>query len=244
MPIVRTIAAPMLALLLVVLAPVAPAPAGTPGSPPPRITVTGTGTVKARPDMAVITLGVASRGQTAAAALQANSRAVAAVLSRLKAAGIAPGDLQTSGLSLAPVWDQRMNATPSEAPRIIGYQVRNTITVRVRALQSLGQILDAVVQEGANTFSGLRLSVSDPAPLADAARESAVRDAIRKARGMAAAAGLRLGPVIAIREAAAAVPRPVAMRSMEAAADAVPVEAGEVSVRASVTVEFALLAAE
>ena len=209
-----------------------------------RISVTGSGRAEAPPDMALIRLGVVTTGRSAAAALKENSERVSAMLAALHAAGIEARDLQTSGLSLSPRFDNRASSVPREAPRITGYEAQNMITVRVRDLAVLGAILDRVVETGANSFSGLQFTRADLRPLQEEARREAVRDAIAKARLMAGEAGMRLGPVLSISEAGGGgVPRPEMMRSAAIAGD-VPVAGGEISVRAAVSMEFALLPGE
>lgn len=205
----------------------------------PRITVTGEGRVDARPDMAVITLGVATQDETAAAALAANSARLAAVLAQLKAAGVAERDLQTSGLTLGPRLDYSRDGQP---PRVTGYEVSNQVTVRVRDLAALGGILDKAVGDGANTFHGLSFGLADSAAALDAARVQAVQEAARKAAMMAEAAGVRLGTVAEMSESGGG-PEPVPMYRKGAvamAAEAVPVEGGEVSYTVSVTVSWEL----
>ena len=160
-----------------------------------RLTVTGQGHAVAAPDMATITLGVSERAPEARAAMDATSDSVAAILDRLAASGIAPRDVRTSDLSLGPVWAQR---NTSGEPTITGYEASNQLTVRVRDLDSLGGVLDAVLDDGANRFSGLRFGMQDPQPMEDAARQDAIRDALRKARLYADAAGVPLGPILSI----------------------------------------------
>jgi len=201
----------------------------------PAITVTGRGEVAAAPDMATITLGVTSQAITAGEAMDETSAAVAAILKALEAAGIAPRDMQTSDLSLDPVWSSRVSN--GAAPRIEGFTARNTLRVRVRDLDRLGAALDDVLRVGANSFQGLSFGLQQPEPLADQARAEAVADAQRKAALMAEAAGLALGPVLSISEAGGAAPVPV---MMEAARAAIPVAAGELSQTATVTMVFAL----
>ncbi|MGV6812901.1 MAG: SIMPL domain-containing protein [Brevirhabdus sp.] len=213
-------------------------PAAAQDSPPRTLTVTGSGSFEAAPDMALIRLGVTTQAKEAAAAMAKNTEQMTAMIETLKAAGIAPGDLQTSNLSLHPNWSSR-NSSSSQPPRILGFVARNTLAVRVRDLARLGQVLDAVIKAGANDFQGLSFSLSDPTPAADAARSDAVADATRKARLYAKAAGVALGPVLSISETAGA--RPYAAEMARAAmADAVPIEAGEVSVGASVTIVYAI----
>ena len=207
---------------------------------PGRITVTGTGQVAAVPDMATITLGVQVRGDTAAAALAANSERLAVVLARLKATGIADRDLQTSGLSLGPQLDYSRDGQP---PRVVGYEASNMLTVRVRDLAMLGTVLDQAVGDGANTMHGLSLGLAEPQAAQDAARVAAVQDARRKAAMMAEAAGVALGAVLEMSESQGGGPQPYfrgAPMAMEAAA--VPVEGGEVSLSVQVSITWEIKA--
>ena len=200
-----------------------------------RITVQGVGQVDAAPDMATIQAGVTAQGDTAAEALNQTSAATANVLETLAEAGIEPRDVQTRGLSLNPLWTSRK---ASGAPEIAGYEARNTVMVRVRALDRLGVLLDAVVESGANQFHGLTFGVRNPKPLQDEARALAVKDALDRAALYAEAAGVALGDIVEISElGGGGGPRPMAIERM-AVADSVPIAAGELTLSASVTVVF------
>lgn len=198
---------------------------------PALITVTGEGRVDARPDMATINLGVTTEGKTAVEAMAANSAELARVLENLRAAGIEERDLQTSGLSLNPNWD---SDSSGRNPRIAGYIASNMLSVRVRALDALGEVLDAAVQDGANTLHGVAFGLSEPNPVLDEARRRAVQDALRRATLLAEAAGVELGDIVSITESDGYAP-PTPMYRMAAEA-AMPVAEGEVSMGASVTV--------
>jgi uncharacterized protein YggE len=161
------------------------------------------------------------------------------VIARLETAGIAARDMQTQGLSLQPLWARQSNG-PEAQPRITGYVARNGLIIRVRDLDSLGRILDEAVSDGANSFNGLQFGLQDTeASLADA-RAAAVKDAMTKARDLANAAGVTLGPVQTISETGGA-PRPVMMEMASARmASDVPIAAGEVSLSVHVSMEFAI----
>jgi hypothetical protein len=205
-----------------------------------RITVTGTGHVDAAPDLATITLGVTSDATTAADAMAATNDAAALVLAQLEKSGIAPRDMQTSGLNLQPRWDNP-RTDDGQPPKVVGFVASNMITVRVRALDSLGDVLDAVVQDGANMFQGLGFGLQEPEPAMDEARKRAVADALRKAALFAAAADVPLGEVISIDEQGGyAQPKMLMEASMMRDGGSVPVAQGEVTVEASVTMVFAL----
>jgi hypothetical protein len=199
------------------------------------ISVTGEGSVDVVPDMATVTLGVTVSGDTAKAALDANSAALSAVIEKLKAAGIEDRDIQTSGLSLGPVYDYSSSGNPQQ---VLGYTASNMVTVRVRAIDTVGSVLDASVTDGANTLNGIAFGLTDPVPAADEARKAAVADARRKAELLAAAAGVELGPIVSISETQGFVPMPMMAGAAFDRSAAVPVAAGEMSVGASVSMTF------
>ncbi|MFN3825363.1 MAG: SIMPL domain-containing protein [Pseudorhodobacter sp.] len=201
---------------------------------PPRITVTGEGRVDVAPDMATVSLGVTTEAPTAAAAMAANSDELARVLERLRGAGIAERDLQTSSLSLNPNWHHGQGA---DTPRIIGYVASNQLTVRVRDLSGLGTVLDAAVKDGANTLNGVSFGLTDPAPSLAEARRRAVADARARAELLVDAAGVALGPIDAITEGGGMTgPRPMYRDAPMVMESSVPVAEGELSVSANVTV--------
>lgn len=197
------------------------------------ISVTGTGTVEAAPDMATLMIGVTTQGTTAAEALAANSKATEAVIARLAASGVEARDMQTSNLSINPNW----TGYDSSSPTISGYVASNMLTVRVRALDTTGAILDAAVADGANTLNGLTFGLADPEPAYNEARKEAVADARAKAELLALAAGVKLGQVVSITDAGA-MTDPAPMYRDAVAASPVPVQGGELGLVANVSVTW------
>ena len=230
---------PMLALILVMFCALGLA-AGTAAAqdkPAPRLlSLTGEGMVVATPDMAVLSLGVVSEDRTARQALIANTRAMTALVEAMKMAGVRPKDLQTAGFNVNPKYSRppRHNE-PQQAPQIVGYSVRNTLTVRIRDLGSAGEILDQAVSLGSNAISGLTFTVAEPKPLQSAARKAAMADALEKAKLYADAAGVTLGAIQTITESGGIRP-PQPRMAMARAEAAVPIEAGEITYRAQVNV--------
>lgn len=216
-----------------------PVPALAEDRPAPMITVTGTGTVEAAPDIATLSIGVTTQGETAAAALGANTAALEAVMARLTAAGIETRDMQTSNLSLNPNWTGYESSSVT-GPTIVGYTANNMLTIRVRQLDSLGTVLDAAVADGANTLNGLSFGFADPDPLLDLARQEAVVVARARAELLATAAGVKLGRVVSISEAWATTD-PVPMFKAEVSATPVPVAGGELGLSANVTILYELV---
>ena len=227
----------VIAALAIAAAVLAPAPAARGEEPAPSITVLGSGTVSGRPDMAEITTGVVTQSATAAQALAENTAAMGKVLKAVADLGVADRDVQTTGVSVVPQRAQPPSGRPQPTP-IVAYEVTNQIHVKVRDLARLGTLLDALVGQGANALGGVSLSIAEPGPLLEQARALAVRDARRRAEVYAAAAGVKLGAVLFIRDTGPGTPRPVAARMM--AAGPVPIAVGEQQVEASVSVTWAL----
>ena len=202
------------------------------------ITVTGEGTVQVTPDMATISLGVTTDGSSAAEAMAANSKALQAVIDRLKSAGIEDRDLQTSNLSLNPNW---VGYDAGQTPKIAGYVASNMLSVRVRALDTLGTVLDASITDGANTLNGITFDLAAPRPAQDEARKAAVADAKARAELLTTAAGVKLGKIETIAESAGyGAPMPM-FRDEFKAASAVPVASGQIGMTASVTITYAIV---
>ena len=126
------------------------------------ITEAGEGRSSIAPDMAILQLSVVKDAKTAREALDANNKTMAEVLAALKDGGIAERDLQTSGFSVNPQYNYPPNNDGgNRPPELIGYQVANGVSVRVRDLAKLGDIVDKSVTLGVNTTVGIRVLGSD-----------------------------------------------------------------------------------
>jgi len=220
-----------------------PALAAGMNAPPPMprlITVSGQGEASAVPDQAMLTAGVVTQGRTAADALAANSRAMTGVFDALKKAGIPEKSIQTSNFSVSPQYTP-YKPDSTEPPKIVGYQVSNSVTVKVSDLKKLGPDLDALVSSGANQVNGISFSVADTKALMEDARAKAVKDAMAHAETYAKAAGVDLGRVMSISEAGGEAPQPVflAMRAAAPmAAPPPPMAEGEQTIEVDVTMMF------
>jgi uncharacterized protein len=226
----------------------APAPVGQPAGTPqghgqPMIVVTGEGEAMVAPDMAVIQLSVVREAETARAALDANTQAMSAVMEALSAEGIAERDLQTSGFSVMPQYVYPDQGSEARQPRITGYQVTNSLSVRLRDLDRLGAVLDQAVTLGVNQGGDILFTNDDPAQTLTAARQDAIADARDKAETLSSAAGVRLGRIWRIDETSYP-PQPLPMMRAEmtrmAADTSVPVAPGENTYRVSVNVTWEL----
>lgn len=209
----------------------------------PVIVVSGEGDAAVAPDLAIISLGVAETRKTAREALDVANAAMTAVVDALKKQGIAPRDLQTSGLSIQAQYNYPQNEDGTPKPPILtGYMVSNTLTVRIRDLAKVGAVIDQAVTLGVNQGGDIRFTNVDAAKTVTEARTEAVKNAIAKAQTLADAAGVKLGRILEITESSnAEEPRPLmSARMAKESDDAVPVEAGENSYSVSVNVTFAI----
>jgi uncharacterized protein YggE len=212
------------------------APALAQTVPPPAISVTGEATVQVAPDQAQIDGGVANDARTAREASDANNAAMGKVLLALKGAGIDEKDFQTSRLSLQPQYaPNRSGPSP-----IVGYRAANRVTIRVRDVSKLANIIDVLVGAGANDIGGINFMVSQASKLLDEAREQAISDARRKAQIYARAAGVTLGEPLAISEQSSPSPifRGKVATGMVAAT--APVAQGEETLSVTVNVSWAI----
>ena len=204
------------------------------------ITVSGTGHAAVTPDRFSFTVGVQTINDTVEQAVNENNSRTAATIAALKRAGATDKDIHTSNFSIYPQQDYGQN----KLPRILGYQVSNSITVRRDKVGEAGKLLQAALNAGVNQSSGLQFEVSDPAHGRDQAMRGAYDEARSKATLLAQAAGRTLGRALSISEGGAVPPpypgpRAMSMRAEQAVSE-VPVEAGTQDVSYTISVVFEL----
>jgi uncharacterized protein len=210
---------------------------------PQTIIVAGEGRLLVSPDFATITLGVVTGGRMVAQALQANNVAMARVVRAMTALGIEERDIQTTNFSLSPQHPQAKDGSEDES-RIAGYQVTNKVTVRVRRLAMVGQVLDAATTAGANSANAVDFDVEDRQKAEDQARQLAMRDARRQAEVLSSAEGLKVGRMVAASTIAQdfyspAAPPAILLESPRTG-QAAPILPGQMSIVIRVTVRYAL----
>lgn len=201
------------------------------------LAVNGEGKAMAKPDQAQLLAGVVTQAPTAAAALSANNAAMNRVFTTIKALGIPDNKIQTSNFSVTPQYPP-YNQTNPQPHRITGYEVSNQVTIIVDDLNKLGAALDALVKSGSNQLNGVSFAIANLAPLNDKALRAAVADAAAKAKGIALAAGVTLGPIMSIEEGSSYTPGPRPMMMRASVAQAAPIAAGEDTVSATVTITY------
>lgn len=212
--------------------------------PVPTLTVNGTGEIRVAPDVATVRLGVTRQAPTAQAAQEQVNQVAQAILTAITRLGIKREDIQTSQLTLYPVYAPQNPRQPQEQePRIVAYRASNVVSVRVERLGQVGPVIDAALKAGANQLEGVFFSLKDDLPARERALRQAVQEARRKAMTLAEAANVRLDGILQLEEGGVSV-RPLVMQERAAFAMAgrggadTPVSPGEITVNASVTIRY------
>jgi len=196
---------------------------------PSLLVVVGEGRVDVAPDAAAITLGATARAPQAAAAFQRTAAVLNQVVRALLAAGIPREQIQTSQISLQPVF---------ENGRQVGFDATATVQVTLRELAAVGTIIDAAVAAGANNVLGINFELRDPITAEAAALTRAVQAAQRQAAVLARSLGVTLGPVFRVEAEPSPGPIVPVFAARAAAAEGVPVLPGTVAVTRRVRVEY------
>jgi len=204
---------------------------------PSGVTVTGQGKASAKPDVATITIGVETRDAEASRAAEENDAQMARVMAALSEMEIADEDIRTVDYSIRPEIDYK-----DDEQRVIGYVVTNSVLVKIRDIDKVGEVLDAVTEAGANNVYGIQFTFDDPSALKEQARTEAMEEAKQKADALAQLAGVRLGRPRQISESITqASPyylEAVYAMSERAAGGAAPVMPGELEVSVQVQVTY------
>mgnify|MGYP000379914651 CR=1 FL=1 len=223
-------------LLAAVLA-VLPAAAAVADEGKGRISITGTASIDAKPDLATINAGVESTGPTARDALTANSRQMNAVFEAIESLGIEDRDVGTSNFNISQHWRHGPEGSKPD-----GYRVSNQVSLRLRDVSRVGEVLDALTTAGVNQAGNIQFEVENADTLLDEARSEAVGKARKRAELYAAAAGVTLGKVMNISEGGSnPMPHPQFAAMESRMASAPPIAPGEQKLSVSVTVTWALV---
>jgi uncharacterized protein YggE len=164
----------------------------------PSIVMTGTGEATGVPDQLVFSLSVHTSASDVSTALASANSAMRRVLDALSGQGVARKDVQTTGLSINPMYDYN----GSGPPVITGYGASQSLSVLVRSLPDAGSVIGTAVKAGGNAarLHDLRLQIGDEDALLRQARDKAFAEAKAKAEQYAAASGRQLGEVTSVRE--------------------------------------------
>lgn len=199
-----------------------------------RVMVDGDSIVQAQPDTAILTISVVTQGRHALEAQQENATKTDAVVRALKAAAGAGAEVKTSGYSIQPQRVYKENQPPS----IVGYEVRNSVTVTMGELNKVGTLIDAAAQAGSNEVAGIGFTLRQDRQARDRALSEATREAMSKAQVIAQALGGRVARIVEIQEEGFRPPQPLyartEMMAPQVASVPTPIEIGTLDIRSRV----------
>ncbi len=223
--------------------------------------VSADGTYVAVPDIAQFTYSVLTEGGKDLASLHdQNAKASEKVIAFLKANGVESKDIKTVSYNVSPRYSSYncpigvmspaggapTSIRPCPPSEIVGYDVAQSVQVKVRDFKKIGDIVSGVVKNGANKVSELQFTLDDPAIAQSKARENAIAKAKQKAEGIADSTGFRLGRLLGIQEGGAGYPAPYYRNTLTSYADGMggaelksaPIEAGSQDVTVSITLQY------
>lgn len=200
------------------------------------IAVSATSTIYVEPDLAIITFSVVNEAQTASKAMDENAKRMNAVISCLKQLGVEDKDLKTTNFNISLCYEQD-NSTRKMV--LVGYQMYQSIVVKIRNFQKMADIIQGALDAGANQVSNLVFMVENPEEIQRQARIQAIEKAKVKAQELASNLGIQLGKVVGFNESSS-VPRPFNARGsmMEAGASSPQIESGKNVIEVMVTIIY------
>lgn len=202
------------------------------------ISVEGTGKVLSKPDIGKVNLSVVSAAKTVAVAQKDNTEKMNKITSAMKDLGIKEEDLKTANYSVSPSYQYSNGRS-----EIIGYEITQTLEVKIRDLEKVGDILGKAAAAGANQVGSLSFTFDDPEKLNAEARQKAITNAKEKAQDLAKSLGVSLGKVVSFGESSSS-DRSVPMYANEmlgkgGASAAIPdVQTGQNEVNISVSISY------
>lgn len=205
-----------------------------------KITVQGRASIKVKPDVAYVSVGVRVDATDAKGAQAQNKELMNGIIDAIKALGIAEKDIKTSDFYMYPQYDY------SAGEKVVGYMVSNNVTVTVRDIELASAVIDASVEAGANSASSIEFNVSNPTTYYQQALASAIRDAESKGRAIADALGVVIGLPSEVTEQTDEYYSPRGYGNADSAGmemsmdSSTPIQSGEleISARLQVTYEY------
>jgi len=172
-----------------------------------QITVSGQGKVYAKPDVAVISLGVTTQAVTVAEATTNNTNKMNAVIEAVKKLGVDEKDIQTTNYNLYPRYDSKLVSSTNayyygrtSNNSIIGYTLEQNVQVKIRDFEKIGNIMSGATEKGANLVGNLQFTIDNPEQFKEQARAKAIAQAKASAKNLAKESGISLGKLINVSE--------------------------------------------
>jgi uncharacterized protein YggE len=217
------------------------------GSAGNTITVSGTGDIYAKPDLAVVDFSVLTEAKTVSQAMADNTNKMNAVIDSAKSQGVEDKDLKTINFNISPHYEWYYQQTcsippcPSGERVLVGYDVTQTLEVKIRDLTKIGDIVQGATNAGSNQVGDLQFTFDDPDALLSQAREQAIAEAKTKARDLASQLGVKLVRIANFSEGSTA-PFPVYLKEAAGMGGAVPaapqIETGQNKIEVTVSITY------
>ncbi|MBI2196657.1 SIMPL domain-containing protein [Candidatus Daviesbacteria bacterium] len=202
--------------------------------------VTGEGFVAAKPDIATLNVGIQAQGSTVKAAQDQINAAINKVAEAIKKLGVEQKDIQTQNYQINPNYDFQ-----GPTQRITGYSASTNLSIKVRKIDLVNQVIDEATANGANLVGSISFDVDDKAKVENEARQKAVETAKKKAENAAKIAGFRLGRLVNYSENFGGGPEPILLRAMAAPGGGekpdTSIEPGSSEIKVVVTLSYEIL---
>jgi len=213
------------------------------------ITVSGSGEIYAKPDLALATFSVKSEADTVAEAMAENTKKMNAIISLIKGQGVESKDLKTIGFNIYPRYEYRKEETNFLPPQpqgkrvLVGYEAIQSLQVKIRDMENIGDIIQLATGAGANQVGSLRFTIDNEDELKKRARKEAIQEAKEKAEELAGQLGVELVRITNFSESGTVpfryydYPLPKAVATEEEAA-APQIETGENKIEVAVSITY------
>jgi len=205
---------------------------------PQEISVSGEGKKYAKPDVAILVLGVKDQGSDISKIVKNNTQKMNTIISEIKKMGIEEKDIQTTQYTISPDY----NWTEKEGRVFKGYIVNQEITIKVRDFEKIGRILDKATSNGANEVRNIQFTIDDLEKFRIEARAQAIKQAKEKAMLIAQQSGLKIVKIINITEGYQPIPQPIyrqgATKELYQSGGVPEIQPGQMEITSTVTLTY------
>lgn len=211
------------------------------------ISVSATGEIYAKPDLALINFGVKNEAKTVAQAMEENSEKMNAIISFIKEQGVDEKDLKTTNFSIYPRYEYRKDETgiypyPPGKRVLVGYEINQSLQVKIRDMDKISSIIQGAADEGANQVGTLRFVIDNEDELKKQAREKAIKEVKEKAKELSSQLGVKIVKIVNFSESGT-TPYYQSYRFLEedigmAKGEAPQIETGENKIEVKVTITY------
>jgi len=166
------------------------------------ITVSGIGEIWVKPDLAIIDFSINTEGKTVQEAFGENSKKMNSVIEAIKNQGVNEKDLKTTRFNIYPryEWIDKNIIFPEGKRILVGYVVEQTLQVKIRDFEKIGEIINLAVERGINEMGDLQFIVEKEDELKSQARKEAIEKAKKEAQEIAQQLGVKLGKIVTFQE--------------------------------------------